>query len=83
MANGVTIANALGGISLASVIGLAVAAGQYKERVDQLVEERAEQKEILLEQRTLQIEQRQLNEDIEELTRKLDLLIQLQVQPPQ
>ena len=71
----VGIANILGGVSLVSVIGLAVAAGQYKERVDVLVINQAQQEKILVEQRVIANEQKHLVEDLGELKEALKLIV--------
>ena len=71
----VGIANMLGGVSLAGVLGLAVAAGQYKERVDTLVEQQEAQQEILLEQKVIANEQKHMIDDLQELKQFLRLFI--------
>lgn len=82
--NGTTIANTLGGISLISVIGLAIAAGQYKERVDVLVTNQTQQQAILLEQHTLANEQKHIVKDLDNVQEQLKMLIlELKKQTPQ
>jgi len=82
--NGTNLATALSGVSLISVIGLAVAAGQYKERVDVLVINQAQQQEILLEQREIGTRQKHLVEDLDEVRETLKLiLIEMRHAPPE
>ena len=81
--NGAGIANALGGVSLMSVVGLAVLAGEYKGDVDLLMEERSDREQIMLEQRDLQNEQRQLKEEVGGLVERLDAILLKLNQPDQ
>ena len=73
--NGAGIANAIGGVSLMSVVGLAVLAGEYKGDVDLLMEERADREQIMLEQRDLQNEQKALKEDVHGLVQRMDAIL--------
>ena len=73
--NGTGIANALGGVSLMSVVGLGVVAGTYKGDVDLLMEERADRQHIMLEQRTIQVEQKALKEDVHGLVNRMDAIL--------
>ena len=57
----------LSGVSLLGVVGLVVAGGIYKEKIDDMEPVTETQQQILLEQRTLVIKQEQYQDDLDDL----------------